>query len=35
MNSPQTFVINGWFVTTAHNVAEAYANFRDYMESKK
>ena len=35
MNSLQTFVINGWFVTTAHNVAEAYANFRDYMQSIK
>ena len=35
MNSPQTFVINGWFVTTAFTLAEAYANFRDYMQSIK
>ena len=35
MNSPQTFVINGWFVTAAADIAEAYKNFRDYMESMK
>jgi len=32
MNNVQTFVIDGWFVTYATSVAEAYANFRDYMQ---
>lgn len=30
--SPKTFVIDGWFVTSAHTIAEAYANFRAYIQ---
>jgi hypothetical protein len=32
MNSLQTFIIDGWFVTSAHTIAEAYANFRAMLE---
>jgi hypothetical protein len=33
-NIPHTFIINQWFVTTAYTIAEAYQNWRDYLQGK-